>query len=152
MTQDMSDNLNFKLMEYPDGSAPRLIRVNQYVSSISTCPCNLIPVSPKHCERYAAVLLDTGLGRRQSAGLGLLDTGNTLTQPVISEEYHHSLGFSMTKTKLKVHSADHNPLIVIGMSEGLLLRFAGSHSSFFIQPLIIRDLDCQMNVGSKFIF
>ena len=103
---------------------------------------------------YVPTLVKTelGSGRQTKVMTALPDSGNLLTHTVISAEYHKCLGVPMENTKLRARTANQQILEVQGVSKGIYLKLPNIAKLFFMKPLVVHNLSCDINLGAQFNF
>ena len=84
--------------------------------------------------------------------MALPDSGNLLTRTVINAEFHKRLGIPMENTKLRARAANQQALEVQGVSKGIYLKFSNISKIFFVKPLVVRNITCNLNLGTQFNF
>ena len=84
--------------------------------------------------------------------MALPDSGNLLTHTVINAEFHKHLGVSVENTKLQARTANQQILEVQGVSKGIYLKLPNISKIFFMKPLVVHDLSCNINLGAQFNF
>ena len=81
-----------------------------------------------------------------------MDSGNLLAQAAIDAEFHVILGIPIKDTKIKARAANKQALKIWGVSKGIYLRFSNMVKPFFVKPLVLQNLSCNLNLGAQFNF
>ena len=81
---------------------------------------------------------------------GASDSGNLLAQAAIDAELHAKLGIPIKDTKIKARAANKQALEIGGVSRGIYLRFFNLVKTFFMKPLVLQNLSCNLNLGAQF--
>ena len=99
---------------------------------------------------YVPTLVSTALGpkRKVSVTMALPDSGNLLAHTAIDEKFHQRLGVPVLKTKIRARAANKQSMEITGVSQGLYIRFPKVSKTFFVKPLVIKNLSCKLNLGA----
>ena len=84
----------------------------------------------------------------------MIDTGNTVnSSAVISEKFHKQLGvgFAHMRTRKIGTAKESSSMMRIGKSNQIELRIDGIKKKILIEPLVIKGLSDQMNIGSHWL-
>ena len=100
---------------------------------------------------YLPVLIQNNQGEARIT-LALPDSGNLLAHTAINAKFHQSLGIQTRRTDIRARSANKQALQIVGVSEGIYLRIPGVIKVFFIRPLVVHNLSCNLNLGAQFNF
>ena len=73
-------------------------------------------------------------------------------QSAIDTEFHAKLGTPIKDTKIKARAANKQALEIWGVSKGIYLRFSNMVKTFFVKPLVLQNLSCNLNLGAQFNF
>ena len=84
--------------------------------------------------------------------MALPDLGNLLKHAAIDTEFHERLGIPTEDTKIKARAANKQALEIQGVSKGIYLRFPNIAKTFFVKPLVVQNLSCNLNLGMQFNF
>ena len=105
-----------------------------------------------HAKMYVPTLVKTapGPGGRASITMVLPDSGNLLAHATIDVKFHQQLGVPMEATDIKARSANKQSLEIQGVSKGIYIRFPNISKTFFVKPLIVKNLSCKLNLGAQF--
>ena len=98
------------------------------------------------------VKMEPGMTGRTSITMVLLDSGNLLAHAAIDAEFHEKVGIPMEDTKIRPRAANKQALEIQGVSKGIYLRFPNVAKTFFVKPLVVRNLSCNLNLGTQFNF
>lgn len=105
---------------------------------------------PVYAEVYWMVLLGLEPDTIDVPSLALMDSGNLLELPVISERFHKTLKAELLPTKAKARMANKESLKIMGLFSLIYLRFRGARKIYNIQPLVIKDLASAVDLGAQF--
>ena len=56
----------------------------------------------------------------------------------------------MLATNIKARAANKQSMEIRGVSQGIYIRFPKVSKTFFVKPLIIKNLSCKLNLGAQF--
>ena len=101
---------------------------------------------------YIPTLVKTepGTGGRASITMALPDSGNLLAHAAIDAKFHEQLGILIEATKLRARAANKQLLEIQGVSKGIYLKFPKITKTFFVKPLVVKNLSCKLNLGAQF--
>ena len=107
-----------------------------------------------HARMYVPTLVKTGLGsiRQTRVTRVLPDSGNLWMHAVINAEFHEKLGVPVEDTKIQARAANQQTLEVQGVSKGIYQEFPNISKIFFVRPLVVRHLSCNLNLGAQVNF
>ena len=107
-----------------------------------------------HARMYVPTLVkaELGSGRRTRVTTALPDSGNLLARTVINAEFHKKLGIPIYNTKIWARATNQQTLEVQGVSKGIYLKFPNISKIFFVKPLVVHNLSCNLNLGAQFNF
>ena len=108
----------------------------------------------EHAKMYVPTLVKTKHGSygQTSITLALPDSGNLLAHAAINAEFYEKLGIPTEATKIRARAANKQELEIQGILRGIYLRFPNVAKMFFIKPLVVRNLSCNLNLGVQFNF
>ena len=98
------------------------------------------------------VKMEPGTTRQTSITLALPDSGNLLAHAAIDAEFHEKLGIATEATKIQARATNKKALEIQVISRGIYLRFPNVAKIFFMKPLVVRNLSCNLNLGAQFNF
>ena len=84
--------------------------------------------------------------------MALLDSGNLLAHAAINAEFHERLRILTEDTKIRARAANKQALEIRGVSKGIYLRFPNITKTFFMKPLVVKNLSCNLDLGTQFNF
>ena len=87
---------------------------------------------------------------KASITITLLDSENLLVRAAIDSEFHARLGIPIEDTKIQARAANKQSLEIQGVSQGIYLKFPNIAKVFFVKPLVVRNLSCNLNLGAQF--
>ena len=101
---------------------------------------------------YIPTLVKTepGAGGRASITMALPDSGNLLAHATIDAKFHEQLGILIEAMKIKAQVANKQSLEIQGVSKGIYLKFPNMAKTFFVKPLVVKNLSCKLNLGTQF--
>ena len=91
-----------------------------------------------------------GPGGKASVTMALPDFGNLLVHAAIDAKFHQQLGVPMKATDIKARAANKQSLEIQGVSKGIYVRFPNVTKTFFLKPLVVKNLSCKLNLGAQF--
>ena len=105
-----------------------------------------------HAKMYVPTLVRTSLGPggKASITMALPDSGNLLAHATIDAKFHQQLGVPVEETDIKARAANKQSLEIQGVSKGIYIRFPNVRKTFFVKPLIVKNLSCKLNLGAQF--
>ena len=111
-----------------------------------------LPGKKDHAQMYVPVLVRTALGLegKTSVTMSLPDSGNLMAHAAIDAKFHQQLGVSMEATDIKARAANKQSLEILGVSKGIYVKFPNVNKTFFVKPLIVKNLSCKLNLGAQF--
>ena len=56
----------------------------------------------------------------------------------------------MEATDIKARVANKQSLEIQGVSKGIYVRFPNVTKTFFVKPLVVKNLSCKLNLGAQF--
>ena len=68
----------------------------------------------------------------------------------IDAKFHQQLRAPVEETNIKARAANKQSLEIQGVSKGIYLRFPNVSKTFFVKPLIVKNLSCKLNLGAQF--
>ena len=98
------------------------------------------------------VKTEPGADGRASITMALPDSGNLLAHAAIDTRFHEQLGMPIEDMKISVQAANKQVLEIQGVSKGIYLRFPNVGKTFFVKPLVVKNLSCELNLGTQFNF
>ena len=106
----------------------------------------------EHTRMYVPMLVSTTPrhGGKVSVTMALPDSGNLLAHTAIDEKFHQQLGVPMLATNIWARAANKQSMEIRGVSQGIYIRFPKVRKTFFVKPLIIKNLSCKLNLGAQF--
>ena len=106
----------------------------------------------EHAKMYVPTLVKTepGAEGRASITMALLDSGNLLAHAAIDARFHEQLGIPIEDTKIRARAANKQVLEIQGVSKGIYLKFPNVTKTFFVKPLVVKNLLCKLNLGAQF--
>ena len=87
---------------------------------------------------------------KASVTMALPDSGNLLAHAAIDAKFYQQLGVTMEATEIKARAANKQSLEIIGVSKGIYVKFPNVDKTFFVKPLIVKNLSCKLNLGAQF--
>ena len=60
------------------------------------------------------------------------------------------MGVPIEETNIKARAANKQSLEIQGVSKGIYIRFPNVSKTFFVKPLIVKNLSCKLNLGAQF--
>ena len=101
---------------------------------------------------YVPTLVRTtpGPGGKASFTLALPDSGNLLAHAAIDTKFHQQLGVPIKATDIKARAANKQSLEIQGVSKSIYVRFPNVTKTFFVKPLVIKNLSCKLNLEAQF--
>ena len=96
------------------------------------------------------VRMAPGPGGMTSITMVLPDSGNLLAHAAIDAKFHQQLGVPVEATDIKARAANKQSLEILGISKENYIRFPNVNKTFFVKPLIVRNLSCKLNLGAQF--
>ena len=108
----------------------------------------------EHAKMYVPTLVKTELGANGQASItmALLDSDNLLAHSAIDAGFHEQLGIPIEDTKIQARAANKQALEIQGVLKGIYLRFPNVAKTFFVKPLVVRNLSCKLKLGTQFNF
>ena len=82
--------------------------------------------------------------------MALPDSGNLLAHAAIDAKFHQQVGVPVEATDIKARAANKQSLEIQGVSKGIYIRFPNVSKTFFVKPLIVKNLSCKLNLGAQF--
>ena len=106
----------------------------------------------EHAKMYVPTLVKTepGANGRASITMALPDSGNLLAHAAIYVGFHEQLGILIEDTKIWARAANKQALEIQGVSKGIYLRFPNVAKTLFVNPLVVKNLSCKLNLGAQF--
>ena len=89
-------------------------------------------------------------GGRASITMALPDSGNLLAYAAIDVRFHEQLDILIEATKIRARVANKQSLEIQGVSKGIYLKFPNITKTFFVKPLVVKNLSCKLNLGAQF--
>ena len=113
---------------------------------------NVLQGRKDHAKMYVPTLVRTALGSggKASITMALPDSGNLLAHAAIDTKFHQQLGVPVEETDIKARAANKQSLEIQGVSKGIYIRFPNVRKTFFVKPLIVKNLSCKLNLGAQF--
>ena len=84
--------------------------------------------------------------------MALPELGNLLAHAAIDANFHNMLEIPLEDTKIIAQAANKQALEILGVSQGICIRFPNITKMFLIKPLVVRNLSCHLNLGAQFNF
>ena len=78
--------------------------------------------------------------------------GDLLAHTAIDTDFHERSGIPTKGTKIRARAAKKQALEIRGVSKGIYLRFPNIAENFFMKPLVVQNLSCNLNLGTQFNF
>ena len=82
--------------------------------------------------------------------MALPDSGNLLAHAAIDAKFHKQLAIPIEATRIKARVANKQSLEIQGVSKGIYLKFPNVTKTFFVKPLVVKNLSCKLNLGAQF--
>ena len=82
--------------------------------------------------------------------MALPDSGNLLAHTAIDAKFHQQLGVLVKATDIKARAANKQSLEFLGISKGIYIKFPNVNKTFFVKPLIVKNISCKLNLGAQF--
>ena len=96
------------------------------------------------------VKITPGPGGKASITMALPDSGNLLAHAAIDAKFDQQLGIPMEAMRIKARAANKQSLEIQGVSKGIYVRFPNVTKTFFVKPLVVKNLSCKLNLGAQF--
>ena len=111
-----------------------------------------LPGKKDHVWMYMPTLVQTAPGPegKTSVTMVLPDSGNLLAHAAIDANFHQELGVPVEAMDIKARAANKQSLEILGVSKGIYIRFPNVNKTFFVKPLIVKNLSCKLNLGAQF--